>query len=173
MPNVSPPPSRLSYRDNDRYRSAEHVVHKLISIVANNGNMLLNVAPKGDGTIDEKQRKIVRGIGTWLKVNGKAIFATRPWKKAKEGEFRFTRSKDSQTLYAISLAWPADGKLMLQSLAQGNEAVADVSLLGHEGKLRWRQTARGLIIEVPDRKPCEHAYSFRIRSRGGRDFSAL
>ena len=159
------------YRQNDRYRSSTQIVHTLISIVANNGNMLLNVAPKGDGTIDERQRRIVEEIGAWLRVNGEAIFATRPWKKAKEGELRFTRSKEAETLYAISSAWPANGKLTIQSLAQGAEAVADVSLLGYEGKLTWQQTDRGLTINLPAKKPCEHAYSFRIKSGGGRSFA--
>ncbi len=151
------------YIENDKYRSAGEIVHVLANIVANNGNMLLNVAPKGDGTIDDKQRKIVEGIGAWLEVNGEAIFATRPWVKTKEGTIRFTRSKKGDVLYAISLAWPADGKLTIESLTKGEPAVSDVSLLGHQGKLAWQQTDEGLIIDLPEKKPCEYAFSFRIK----------
>jgi alpha-L-fucosidase len=159
------------YRDNDRYRSAEQVVRTLTSIVANNGNMLLNVAPKGDGTIDERQRKIVEEIGAWLKVNGEAIFATRPWRIAKEDEFRFTRSKTGETLYVISLAWPADGKLTIQSLAKHAEPIAEVSLLGYPGQLNWRQTDNGLVVNLPAGRPCEYAYSVRVKGRGKQGFA--
>jgi alpha-L-fucosidase len=151
------------YRENDRYRSAEQVVRKLTSIVANNGNMLLNVAPKGDGTIDERRRKIVEEIGAWLRVNGEAIFATRPWRIAKEGDCRFTRSKTGETLYVISLAWPADGKLTIQSLASHAEPIAEVSLLGYPGQLTWRQTDNGLVVNLPAGRPCEYAYSVRVK----------
>jgi len=159
------------YRDNDRYRSSDRSVRTLINIVAHNGNMLLNVAPKGDGTIDVRQRKIVEEIGAWLNVNGEAIFATRPWKRAKEGEFRFTRSKTGDVLYAITAVWPVGGKLTIRSLAKGIDPVADVRLLGCDEKLTWRQTDRGLTVDLPAEKPCEHAYSFRIGSPGGRSFA--
>jgi alpha-L-fucosidase len=150
------------YLENDNYRSTEEIVRVLANIVANNGNMLLNVAPRGDGTIDEQQKKIVQGIGDWLDVNGDAIFATRPWVRNQEGDIRFTRSQKGDVLYAISLAWPADGKLTIKSLARGQEAVAGVSLLGHSGQLNWQQTGQGLTIDLPPEKPCQHAYSFRI-----------
>ena len=106
-----------------------------------------------------------------LKVNGEAIFATRPWKTAKEGDVRFTRSKEGQTLYAISSAWPAHGKLTIQSLPRGTDPVANVSLLGHEGELTWQQTDRGLTITLPGRKPCKYAYSFRIKGHGDGSFA--
>ena len=65
-------------------------------------------------------------------------------------------------LYAIVLGWPRDGKSVIRSLAAPAGEVATVSLLGHRGKLDWRQTARGLVVELPAEKPCDHAVVFKI-----------
>ncbi|RMF93574.1 MAG: hypothetical protein D6741_13545 [Planctomycetota bacterium] len=137
----------------------------LVNIVANNGNLLLGVPPRGDGRIDDEARRIVQKIGEWMRVNGEAIHATRPWKQSKEGELRFTRSKNGENLYAISLSWPTDGKLVVSNTALGNTPVAEVTLLGHAGTLTWRQTESHLEITLPPRPPCEFAYAFRIRGR--------
>lgn len=150
------------YRVNDRYRSAKTMIHKLVCIVANNGNLLLGVPPKGDGTIDDQPRRTVEEMGVWLKTNGGAIFSTRPWRKSREANIRFTRSKDGKTLYAISLSWPEKNQLRIDSLSEGPERVTNVSLLGHPSKLTWRQTNQGLAIDLPNRQPCEHAFTFAI-----------
>jgi alpha-L-fucosidase len=78
-------------------------------------------------------------------------------------DIRFTTK--GQTLYAIALAWPGE-KLVIKSLAAGNPLaegdVTDVKLLGHEGKLSWSRTADGLVVTMPDRKPCDHAFVVEI-----------
>ena len=115
----------------------------LADIVSKNGNLMLSVPLRRDGTPDEDEVRIVSAIGAWLKVNGEAIYATRPWKIYGEGpsttatekghfggqsdtqkqpftaqDVRFTQSKDGKILYAIVLAFPADGKVVLKSLAE-------------------------------------------------------
>ena len=69
-------------------------------------------------------------------------------------------------IYAISLVWPENGKLAIKSLAKGNEAGANVEsvrLLGHLPKINWQQTDKGLVIDLPEKKPCKYAWSFEIK----------
>jgi alpha-L-fucosidase len=144
----------------------------------------LNIGPKPDGTIAEHEAEMLRSIGRWLAVNGEAIYGTLPWKVFGEGpthvvagsfadvkraaftgaDFRFTTKGD--TLYAIALAWPTDGKLVVKSLAsdsaEANAGVTDVRLLGYDGELKWKQTADGLVVELPDKAPCDYAVALRI-----------
>ncbi|GAB6165923.1 alpha-L-fucosidase [Thermostilla marina] len=153
------------YRRNDRYRSPSQLIRMLVNIVANNGNMLLGVPPRGDGRIDDEARRVVEKIGEWMRINGEAIHATRPWKQSKEGDIRFTRSKNGESLYAVSLSWSTSGKVRISNAALDNTPVADVALLGHAGPLAWRQTETLLEITLPPHPPCEAAYAFRIRGQ--------
>ena len=99
-----------------------------------------------------------------MDINGDAIYATRIWDISEEGPVRFTRSKDGKALYAIALEWPQDNTLSISALAAGNRAgkVSSVSMLGYDGSLDWEQTGNGLLIALPDTRPCENAWSFRI-----------
>ena len=121
-------------------------------------------------------------MADWTAVNGEAIYGTRPWRiygegavKAEGGHFkedfayspkdiRFTTK--GQTLYAIALGWPDDRTLVIKSLAKSSPLVAgqitDVRLLGHAGTLEWSRTEAGLVVKLPEKKPCEHAFAFKI-----------
>ena len=112
------------------YKSTKTVIQTLCDIVSKNGNLLLNIPVRGDGTIDDDELKVVQGIGDWMTVNRECIFSTRPWKIFGEGpasagakltaqgfnegkgrpftaeDVRFTQSKDGKTIYAIVLGWP-------------------------------------------------------------------
>ncbi len=126
------------------YKSAASVVRMLADIVSKNGNLMLSVPLQRDGQPDADEIKIVSEIGAWMKVNGEAIYATRPWKIFGEGpstvvadkeqfggqkdvtnkpftaeDIRFTQSKDGKTLYAIVLEIPKDGQVTIKSLASG------------------------------------------------------
>ena len=128
-----------------RYKSAISVIRMLADIVSKNGNLMLSVPLQRDGTPDSDEYKIVSQIGDWLKINGPAIYATRPWKIYGEGpattnhekgqfdgqtdvqkapftaaDIRFTQAKDGSVLYAIVLAYPKHGHdITVKSLAAG------------------------------------------------------
>jgi alpha-L-fucosidase len=177
------------YIENDTFKSPEFIVHQLIDIVSKNGNLLLNIGPRSDGTIPDEVQQVLRDIGVWLNVNGEAIYATRPWKIFGEGptkvvegafhdtetqsytaeDFRFTTKGD--TLYAIELAWPRGREAVIHSLGTASaevQTVASVELLGSDAKLAFNQRADGLHLQLPASAPGKYAYSFRIHFAPGR-----
>ena len=146
-----------------KYQPVSALIHTLVEIVSRNGNLLLNVPPKADGTLDQATEDILAGIGRWMDVNGEAIYCTRPWTKSGEGGLRFTSKGDS--VYVIALEWPGAGEgLAVPSLgaAAGAGKVAGVALLGHRGKLEWEQGADALNVTLPAGPPCDHAYAFKV-----------
>jgi alpha-L-fucosidase len=175
------------YIKDDTFKTPEFVVQQLIDIVSKNGNLLLNIGPRSDGTIPEEVQAVLRAVGSWLKVNGEGIYATRPWKIYGEGptkvtagsfhdtdtagykpeDFRFT-SKGS-TLYAIELGWPSSGEAVIHSLgstALSGQKIASVVLLGSDAKLTFEQRPDGLHIQLPAQAPGKYAYAFRITFDG-------
>jgi len=158
------------YVENDRYRTAESLIATLADVVSKNGNLLLNVGPRADGTIPDQEATVLRHIGDWLSVNGEAIYDTRPWVMFGEGptrvatgslkeggdpaytpaDIRFTAR--GKTLYAIGLARPADGKMLIRVLYRGNPyapPLSEVRLLGSGASVSWNQQADGLHIALP------------------------
>ena len=119
-----------------------------------------------------------------MDVNGESIYGTRPWKiygegptKVVEGSFKDTETKGftgsdirfttkGRTLYAIALAWPDNGKLVVKSLGTASHLltgpVTSVQLLGSKAKLKWRQGQEALIVDLPPQKPGEYAFAFKI-----------
>ncbi len=163
------------YRAGIRYVPAGRVIHQLLDVVSKNGNLLLSVPVRGDGTIDADERKIVEDIAGWMHVNGESIFDTRPAQIYGEGptqdwrepftakHIRFTTK--GNTLYAAALGWPEGGKLLVKSLGSQAGTVSSVRLLGHQRELNYSQTDAGLSVALPAEKPCEHAFVFRVEGR--------
>ena len=177
--------------DEHGYKSAKTVVHTLIDVVSKNGNLLLNIPLRGDGTPDDDELAIVEGIAQWMQVNQEAIHGTRPWKILGEGprmmetaplegpgfnegkskpytaeDVRFTTK--GGTLYAIVMGVPT-GSVQIKSLGTGakllQQPIADVTLLGSSEKLKWSQAADALHIEAPQTVPNDIALVFKITPR--------
>jgi alpha-L-fucosidase len=152
-------------------------------VVSKNGNLLLNIGPRADGTIPDEVQKVLLETGDWLKINGDAIYNTRPWTSFGEGptetkagsfhdtdsarytpqDFRFTtHGKD---LYAIEMEWPTNGEAVIASLKSdiaGARGISGVTLLGYSKALTFEQRQDGLHIHVPAENPGKYAYAFRI-----------
>jgi len=149
------------YRAGATYRSAGEIVHELVDIVSKNGNLLLNVPPKADGTLDNETEALLAEIGAWMDVNGEAIYATRPWTVCGEGPLRYTRR--GKTVYAIAIDWPGPGlEWSAPSLDLEAGQVENVALVGSDLRPEWRQSREGLAIRLPRELPCEHAWAFRV-----------
>jgi alpha-L-fucosidase len=170
------------YIQDDTFKSPEFIVHQLIDIVSKNGNLLLNIGPRSDGTIPDEVQRVLLDVGAWLDVNGEAIYGTRPWRVYGEGptkvvagsfhdtdtanykpeDFRFTTKGD--VLYVIGLAWPTNSDAVIHSLAPmvGSEHVRSVALLGSEAKLQFDQRADGLHVELPAQSTTKYAYVLRM-----------
>ncbi len=173
------------YIQDDTFKSPEFIVHQLIDIVSKNGNLLLNVGPRSDGTIPSEVQQVLQEVGSWLRVNGEAIYESRPWKVYGEGptsvaagpfhdtgtrsytaqDFRFTTK--GETLYALQLGWSSNAQAVIQSLgthgAAATQKVRSVALLGSDANLQFEQRGDGLHIRVPARAPGNYAYAFRIK----------
>jgi len=176
------------YIENDTFKSPEFIVHQLVDIVSKNGNLLLNIGPKSDGTIPDEVQQVLRDIGDWLKLNGEAIYGTRPWRVFGEGptkvaegsfhdtdvqrytpeDFRFTTKGGA--LYAIEFGWPAEGEVLIHALGSGvgQGKVQSVELLGSESKLKFQQREDGLHVSVPKASPGKYAFAYRIQFASGR-----
>ena len=178
------------YNKNWRFRPVDWVVYMLVDIVSKNGNLLLNVVQRPDGSLDPEVEDMLGKMAAWIAVNGEGIYGTRPWLvygegavRAKGGGFsedfaysardvRFT-TKDSTTLYAFVMGWPETNNLLIRSLAKMPESAAvisNVTLLGHAGAIEWRQSSNGLAVLLPMEKPSEHAVALKITANDVRAF---
>ena len=178
------------------YKSAQQVVDMLVDIVSKNGNMLLSVPVRSDGTIDDKEQAILAGIKAWMDINSKSIYGTRPWKTFGEGpladaanplsaqgfnegnnysasDVRYTQRND--TLYATIMRWPAAAKFTFASLGKSSEyysgKVKSLKLLGH-GDVSYSEDVNGLTVTLPAVKPNDIAPVFEITFVPGTDQQA-
>lgn len=180
---------RRSVYDENRYKTADKVIRLLVDIVSKNGNMLLNVPVRGDGTIDDKEVKVVEEIGEWMKINGDGIYDTRPWKIYGEGpsvetanpinaqgfnegkikytadDVRFTVKDD--VIFAFLMDKPQSKSVVLKSLSTDNQLksrkIKQVELLGY-GKVSFQQMTNGLEIQLPTlNKSTDYVLTFKIR----------
>ncbi len=193
MPGINPYPWQTDtsigdwfYNRNWKFRPVSWTIHMLVDIVSKNGNLLLNIVQRPDGALDPEVEQALHEMADWIAIHGEGIYGTRPWLvygegavKAKGGNFkedfaytardiRFTTKGGN--LYAFALGWPQDSQLVVRSLALTNGAnagrISRVSLLGYGGKLAWKQTAEGLVVQLPSEHPSKYTCALKISGRG-------
>ena len=172
------------YVTNHRYKDVRLILTEFVDIVSKNGCLLLNIGPRADGTIPEREAEMLRKIGGWLEINGEAIYGSRPWKIYGEGptetveghlseernrpmgpeDIRFTTK--GETLYATALGL-ADSEWTIESLRADSEhldghAISKVRLLGHDADLEWSQGPDALVIRRPALGSDRYAYVFEV-----------
>jgi alpha-L-fucosidase len=175
--------------DQHRYKTAKNVIQTLVDVVSKNGNLLLSVPMRGDGTIDTDELKVVEEIGSWMAINKEAIFGSRPWDVFGEGpstinaapltaqgfnegknkpytseDIRFT--KKGNILYAIILGAPQEKKLLIKSLGKEKgllkTKINSIQLLGYEGTLGYELGDSGLTVKLPESN-LKHDYSYVLK----------
>ncbi|MEU7967709.1 alpha-L-fucosidase [Streptomyces sp. NPDC049097] len=148
---------------DDRYMTTEEVVHSLVDIVSKNGNFLLDIGPRADGTIPEIMQTRLRETGHWLKTNGEAIYDTTYWSRmAQLGEdLRFT-VRQNEAFYIHSLTQP--GSTLTVEAPVPIRGGDKVTMLGHDRPLTWRVRNGSLVIDVPQaaRRAGRHVWVFKV-----------
>lgn len=167
--------------NRNEYKSAEYVIHILADIVSKNGNLLLNVPVRSNGTIDEKEAVVVEGITSWMSRFSEAIYGTRPWKTFGEGptevaggmfsegtqkpftaaDIRFTTKAGA--LYAITLGKPGD---TITIAALKDAPVKRIEMVGASEPLVFQKTATGLVVTVPAAASHDYGVALKIFGEG-------
>lgn len=154
----------------ENYKGADWIVRNLVDSVAKGGAFMVGIGPDGNGRFHPTAVSQLKEVGEWLKVNGVAIYATRPrgaqnWSEGPD--IRFTRTKDKRTTYAFALKWPGD-RLLLTTVRP--RPGSTVRMLGTNVPLSWAQTAGGIEVKLPEgmqdesRRPCRHAWCFELQT---------
>jgi alpha-L-fucosidase len=170
------------YIEHDTYKKPADIVHELVDVVSKNGNLLLNIGPRADGTIPVEIQQVLLSVGDWLHINGEAIYGTRPWTIYGEGptnvvagtfhegdtkpytteDFRFTAK--GNVIYAIQMAPPTNRKALIHSMGTSSmsKKVKSVNILGSGESVSFSQTAQGLSVDLPPISPRAFAICLRI-----------
>lgn len=151
------------YLEGDKYKSVEMVIREMVEVISRNGNFLINIGPKSDGTLVPEQVERLQAMGAWLKINSAAIYGSRYWKvfEQKEGHLAFTTNGNN--LYAIALERPVEAFTIAATSDWTKDMVTSVRLLGSESEVTWTMTDGGIQITPPeDLGASQYAWSFEI-----------
>ncbi|WP_051545116.1 alpha-L-fucosidase [Butyrivibrio sp. MC2021] len=177
------------YTVDNEYKDAEEIVCNLIDAVSKNGNLLLNVGPKPDGTISEEDKKVLLGVGEWLSKNGEAIYGSRVYKFTCEGptltaggqftdkkkieytpeDFRFTQNDGC--VFAMALKCAENGEYLIKSFATEKDAagsggfsgiISKVTVLGDESEAEYKRDEEGLHIRTQYRSDLPVVFKIEV-----------
>ena len=189
MTDITLGESRWMYVEGHKYKEAALVIRNMIDVWSKNGVVLLNVSPRSDGVINQEQRDILKQIGDWLKVNGEAVYETRPHTiygygpaKAEDGshggqsskieytaeDIRFTVAKDKKAMYVFFLGKPEAGKRIEMRTIGGYHRnippapIKKVSVLGSTIEVNWELTAESFYLTIPENGLNEIATVFKF-----------
>jgi alpha-L-fucosidase len=177
------------YKKGIKYKTPKLVVDMLVDIVSRNGNLLLNFPLPGSGQLDPDEMQVLSAFTGWMSVNSEGIYSTRPWKiygsgpstmprPERQGRMGFNENgrKDltaedvrfttkGKTLYAFVMGWPEKEAVIAPlgtKTPQDPGKIHNVELLGHKGKLTWKQEEAGLKIQLPEQRPSDFGVTFKI-----------
>jgi alpha-L-fucosidase len=165
------------------YKTAHQVAEILVDCISKNGNLLLNLTQKPDGSFDDECLYILKSMAEWIKVNGEGVYGTRPWKLAIEGpsrlvsghfkedavpwttaDFRFTSK--GNTVYAFQMRYPESRQAFIRSLGlSSGHKVKSATVLGCSGEVVFHQYEDGLLVQLPEAKVCEYLPCVRVELR--------
>ncbi|XP_055982027.1 plasma alpha-L-fucosidase [Sorex fumeus] len=155
------------------YLTIEELVKQLVETVSCGGNLLMNIGPTPDGIISPVFEERLRQMGSWLKVNGEAIYATQTWRSQNDSltpDVWYTSKPQEKLVYAMFLNWPVSGKLSLGE-PKATEGATEVKLLGHGQPLPWTPLKLGgIVVELPrltvEELPCKWGWALVLKNVG-------
>lgn len=167
---IYPLGSSFSYDPHpENYKGAAWIVKNVVDTVAKGGNFQIGVGPDGGGKFHPEAVSQLKEGGRWLRVNGDAIYGTRPraaelWRESDN--LRFSRTKDNRFVYAFALNWPGQ-ELAINTVRP--KSGSQIRMLGFAQPLEWREdVSHGLVINLPSilqdpaKRPCQFAWAFEI-----------
>lgn len=170
------------YKKDLAYKTVGQVVRNFVDVVSKNGTFLLSIPLRGDGTIDERERAFLKGLAAWNRINGEAIFGSRPWSVYGEGpteiprgraadglipftqeDIRFTTNHGALYVFVLKLPETAVRVKSLGTASPSGVKVTSVDLVGASEPVTWRQEAEALVIEKPEHFPCDDVIVYKLR----------
>jgi alpha-L-fucosidase len=166
---------------DDLYKTPTELVRLLCDVVSKNGNLLLNIGPRADGTIPEGMQRRLLALGDWLKVNGEAIYGSQPWTtygehagdlirednviytkhsmRVHETEFRYTRKPG--VVYVIAFQ-PLNADTNLKAFVDFENTITDVTRLDSGERIDWELSDGGLELKPTGSSDFQHANVFKV-----------
>jgi alpha-L-fucosidase len=165
--------------------NAVNLVRSLLEYASRGGNYACAVPVDPEGGMEPECVAMLKDMGEWMRTNGEGIYGSHAWSQWGEGsvvmpngplnqhqvntpytakDIRFTQKQGN--LYAWLMAWPQDGKVLVTALPESKGKVSQVQLLGGKGKLKFKQTAEGLEVELPKSAPGKFAWGLKISGDG-------
>ncbi|WP_430814951.1 alpha-L-fucosidase [Carboxylicivirga sp. RSCT41] len=151
------------------------VLRCFVDLVSRNGNLLLNIAPRPDGTLDKAQENLLLEFGQWLKLNNEGIKGSKPWDTYGEGKFNSLRggsnineydtnairyTQKDGILYAWFVTWPESGELILPHAGKFNPA--KIAPLGDDVSLKYTRNGENIVVELPDEQFGQYVWGLKL-----------